>query len=255
MRKNKQKRLRIFAGANGSGKSTLVSKLKKEYNETLNLDIFVNADEIEREIKINGKCSLWKYFRFKITDKELKLFITEKGMIPTKITDKNVLNKITAVNNYIKYSGEINSYISADIASFIRYKLLEKGKSFAFETVFSHESKLDFIKEANNKGYKVYLYYINTNDSSVNINNVKNRVKHGGHSVPTPVIINRYNKSIDIISKAIPLCYRSFIFSNTYDIDFIAQFDSTGSLDFSEGIIKEKLKIPFWFKKLISLLK
>ena len=42
-------RLRIFAGPNGSGKSTLNSIISKEL-----LGIYINPDEIEKEIKKFG---------------------------------------------------------------------------------------------------------------------------------------------------------------------------------------------------------
>jgi predicted kinase len=42
-------RLRMFAGPNGSGKSTIKSKIGEDL-----LGVFINADEIEAEIKHTG---------------------------------------------------------------------------------------------------------------------------------------------------------------------------------------------------------
>jgi signal recognition particle receptor subunit beta len=44
------KRLRIFAGPNGSGKTSLV----KRFPEKMHLGVFVNADDIEKEMLLNG---------------------------------------------------------------------------------------------------------------------------------------------------------------------------------------------------------
>ena len=49
-------RLRVFAGPNGSGKSTLQEVISKEL-----LGIYINPDEIEKEIKEFGFLDLTRY--------------------------------------------------------------------------------------------------------------------------------------------------------------------------------------------------
>ena len=46
-------RLRMFAGPNGSGKSTIKDMLPQQW-----LGIYVNADEIEKSIRVDGYLSL-----------------------------------------------------------------------------------------------------------------------------------------------------------------------------------------------------
>ena len=65
MKEKKQPRLRMFAGPNGSGKSTIKAILKTEL-----VGIYVNADEIEKEIKENGLYDFSEY-PFKIDVLEL----------------------------------------------------------------------------------------------------------------------------------------------------------------------------------------
>ena len=55
---------------------------------------------------------------------------------------------------------EGSSYHAATVAAKIREDLISGGVSFCFETVFSHESKIDFIAQAKANGYKVILVYI-----------------------------------------------------------------------------------------------
>src|SRR5690606_41781648 len=50
------------------------------------------------------------------------------------------------------------------VSDLIRKFLLSKGISFTMETVFSHSAKLDLIRSATEKGYKVYLYFVSTED-------------------------------------------------------------------------------------------
>lgn len=112
----------------------------------------------------------------------------------------------------------INSYDAAILTDFLRYKLIDSGKTFTFETVMSHKSKLDIIRYAGSKGYRIYLYYISTDDPSINIFRVRDRVIKGLHDVPEIKIKKRYEKSLRLLYDAVKLSTRSFIFDNTYDV-------------------------------------
>ena len=61
---------------------------------------------------------------------------------------------------------EARSYEAAKIAETMRLNLLSEGRSFCFETVFSHPSKIDFIAKAKALGYEIILVYIHTETSS-----------------------------------------------------------------------------------------
>ena len=52
----KNKRMRVFAGPNGSGKSTLFKEFLKKYDA----GYFINADEIEKSLSLNGFIDLSK---------------------------------------------------------------------------------------------------------------------------------------------------------------------------------------------------
>ena len=65
------------------------------------------------------------------------------------------------------------SYHAATVAAKIREDLISQGVSFCFETVFSHESKIDFLAQAKANGYKIILVYIHLFDSSLNEARVK----------------------------------------------------------------------------------
>ena len=92
----------------------------------------------------------------------------------------------------------INSYIAADIANFLREALLDAGVSFSYETVMSHVSKVEFLKKAKANNYKIYLYFIATEDPEININRVKIRIAQKGHSVNPETIKRRYFKAYKI---------------------------------------------------------
>lgn len=109
----------------------------------------------------------------------------------------------------------INSYFASVCADFIRKKLLEKRKSFTFETVMSSYDKIELMKIAKKLGYKNYLYYIATSDPLINISRVKNRVALKGHNVPEDKIVSRYYRSLEYLKDAVKFTDRAYIFDNS----------------------------------------
>lgn len=240
------KRLRIFAGPNGSGKSTLVANLPVKGQFSVN--VFINADEIEKELKADdGVLDASKYRLSNISSQILQEHILRKGMTPLKIGSQTVSQFDVTDSRYITFKGEINSYIAADLADFIRYQLLKSGISFTFESVFSHESKLQIMTEAKQLGYRVYLYFITTEDPDINVNRVANRVAEGGHPVPEKRIRERYFKSLGLLYDAIKASDRAYLFDNsTKEYRFVAEI-TNGSVDTSPA----NGNIPNWFVKYI----
>lgn len=59
------------------------------------------------------------------------------------------------------------SYEAATLTTEMRETMIAQGESFCFETVFSHESKIDFIAVAKARGYTVILVYIHLTDPSI----------------------------------------------------------------------------------------
>lgn len=138
----------------------------------------------------------------------------------------------------------INSYFASIVADFIRYKLLASSKSFTFETVMSFPDKIEFLKKAQTMGYRTYLYYVATEDSAINISRVRHRVKMGGHNVPEDKIINRYNRSLDLLKEAIPHTNRAYIFDNsTHEHIWLAEITDGSLLEMKTDVV------PSWFKR------
>jgi predicted ABC-type ATPase len=104
---------------------------------------------------------------------------------------------------------------AATVAAKIREDLISQGIPFCFETVFSHESKIDFIGQAKANGYKIILVYIHLFDSSLNEARVKQRVAEGGHSVPTEKIHSRIPRTIKHIRTALSIVDEARILDNS----------------------------------------
>jgi len=107
------------------------------------------------------------------------------------------------------------SYHAATVAALIREDLISQGVSFCFETVFSHESKIDFIAQAKANGYKIILVYIHLIDSSLNEARVKQRVSEGGHSVPIEKIHSRIPRIMKHIKTALSIVDEARILDNS----------------------------------------
>jgi predicted ABC-type ATPase len=117
--------------------------------------------------------------------------------------------------NALDASKETHSYEGAFVASFIRDLLIKQNKSFSFETVMSHSSKINEINTIVKKGYHAYLYFVCIDSPEVNISRVNNRVDKGGHNVPEDKVLNRYYRTLEMVHLVLPLCYRAYLFDNS----------------------------------------
>ncbi len=115
------------------------------------------------------------------------------------------------------------SYQAAEIAEKIRNELLEQGVSFCYETVFSHESKIDFIAKAKSLGYKIILVYIHLNHAGLNEARVFQRTKEGGHDVPSEKIYSRIPRTMNHIKKALAIVDEARILDNSFEKDRFRQ--------------------------------
>ncbi len=129
---------------------------------------------------------------------------TPRRQIDIFIQDNFIVDKLKDSHNYE----------GAFIASFIRHLLIQQNKSFSFETVMSHTSKIDEIANTVKLGYKAYLYFVCIDSPTVNVSRVNNRVDKGGHEVPESKIIDRYYRTLNNLHLALPLCYRVYFFDN-----------------------------------------
>jgi len=231
-------RLRMFAGPNGSGKSTLNSIISKEL-----LGVYINPDEIEKEI---NKFSFLDMLNYRVTTNEEEVIsFFENHPLLEKADLTNELYLLRFLDNKIDFSNmSINSYYASICADFIRHQLLKSKISFTFETVMSSRDKVDFLKKAQEAGYRTYLYFIATQDPIVNISRVNNRVKLGGHSVPEDKIVSRYYRSLELLSEAVKYSTRAYIFDNSsQEKSWIAQINNAREFEFKSETI------PQWVDK------
>lgn len=94
--------------------------------------------------------------------------------------------------------------------------LINHKLDFAFETTLATKSYVQFIREAQEKGYFVTLVYFWLNSPELAIDRVKSRVNAGGHDIPVETIRRRYKSGLDNLSKMyIPICDYWMIIDNS----------------------------------------
>ena len=94
---------------------------------------------------------------------------------------------------------------------------VQKGESFAFETTLSGLHYLVRIKQWQEQGYHVSLFFLYLPDVEMAIARVAERVKQGGHDIPSDVIRRRYTAGLRNLEQA----YKS-------EVDAWAIYDNIG---------------------------
>ena len=232
----------MFAGPNGSGKSTLKSVLPAEL-----LGIYLNPDEMERDIRARGFLNL-EVFGVTATVDEVSgffqnsSFLQSVGLAPT-VTQLRFIDGKLFLSDVA-----VNAYFASVAADFLRQKLLAQRTSFTFETVMSTPDKVTLLEKAQQLGYRTYLYYIATDDPEINISRVRSRVKQGGHDVPEDKIVSRYARSLDLLMAAIRYSNRAYIFDNSTH-----EQARTWLAEVTNGKILEMKtdQMPAWFKRAV----
>lgn len=218
-------KLRLFCGPNGSGKSSLYEEFKKHNYSS---GVYINSDEIEKEILKTGFLDL-DTFNLKVSQNDFNDFLKEDDSVTllNKAEESNHSIDISLEENIIvDKSKDTHSYEASLISSFIRKELIENENTFSFESVMSHSSKLNELKLARERGYRIYLYFVCIDDPEINVSRVENRVAKGGHKVDKEKVISRYKSTLENVFDAIQLADRVYLFDNSNTMRMIAEVDN-----------------------------
>lgn len=240
-------RLRVFAGPNGSGKSTIINIVRDvtdKKSKPLEMGHYINADDIASSLHSNNFS--FNTFNITPTRKQLLQFAETSGLLTGQFTANMFDRSFSFKKNKIKSTNSKTiAYLSQVIARYLREQMLLTKRSFSFETVFSHPSNLDIMRQAARAGYKVYLYFISTESPEINKYRVQVRVKQNGHDVPGDKIESRYYRALNLMYEAVSVSHKAYIFDNSGEQPYeIARIENR----------ELKLKVPLsttpeWFKK------
>jgi len=109
---------------------------------------------------------------------------------------------------------EAHGHEAAALAEAARREAMAQGRSFIGETVFSHPSKLQLVRDARQVGYVVHLHAILV-PLALCLARVPLRHAQGGHSVPEDRIRERYQRLWPLISQAITLANAARVYDNS----------------------------------------
>ena len=130
-----------------------------------------------------------------------------------------------------------------------REQCLAQRHSLIFETVLSSEGKVDFIRRAHEAGYFIRIFFVATSHPTINASRIAQRVLEGGHDVPIPKIISRYQKSILNCKRVAVIADRVYVYDNSVD-------DAEARLLFrmTDGLLFKRYTddIPLWAQTIIE---
>lgn len=137
------------------------------------------------------------------------------------------------------------SYEAALVAAARRTELIVNRTSFATETVFSHDSKLELVRSAVEAGYLVTLHVVMV-PSALAVARVANRVSVGGHAVPKHKIRERYKRVWPLVVSAIGLVDNAKVYDNSS-----AQRPFRLVAAFERGVVVGDVEWPPWAPKVL----
>lgn len=96
------------------------------------------------------------------------------------------------------------------------HELLEEQNSFAFETTGAGTNYIKHLMLAKQEGYLFQLFFLWLPSPDLAVQRVANRVKQGGHNIPTDVIQRRYFSGLkNLINHYLPLADYAHILDNS----------------------------------------
>lgn len=108
----------------------------------------------------------------------------------------------------------VSAYEAARQAAASRAELIAARRSFATETVFSHPSKVDLVRDAARAGYLVALHVVAVPEELA-VARVAVRAEQGGHAVPEAKVRSRYRRLWAYVAAAVALAHETFVYDNT----------------------------------------
>lgn len=129
------------------------------------------------------------------------------------VTGLPFINADLIAREYWPDAAEANAYEAAAMAAAARTAAFEAGRSFATETVFSHPSKVELVRQASGAGYLVSLHVIAVPEDLA-VARVAMRVEHGGHDVPEDKIRQRYARLWGLVVEACASADETSVYAN-----------------------------------------
>ena len=147
-----------------------------------------------------------------------KTSVTSKILHHEWLEDSEYINPYNVARNVFgDWNNQDSVLKAANYCNEWRERCLSERKSHIFETVMSAVDKVDYILRAKEAGFFIRLFFVSTESPTINAKRVANRVLNGGHDVPIPKIISRYDKSIANCIALAPYVDRLYVYDNSIE--------------------------------------
>ena len=141
---------------------------------------------------------------------------------------------------------ETHSYEAARIAGATREALMARREPFIAETVFSHPSKLDLLRQAHAAGYYTAVHVMLVPEALA-VARVAARVVAGGHAVPEEKVRQRYQRLWPLVAEAIVLGDTATVYDNS------RRTGPSAVAGFSHGFVVGRPLWPDWAPEALTV--
>ena len=101
---------------------------------------------------------------------------------------------------------------------------IDKGVSFAQETTLSGYKTEATARQVKDMGYHVRLFYIGLDSAEESISRIENRVKRGGHDIPSDDVVRRFASRWEAVAKVLPYCDEAEFYDNGNGFTLVAEY-------------------------------
>lgn len=92
---------------------------------------------------------------------------------------------------------------------------IKREETFALESTLSGKTYVRQIREAKSRGFAIHLHYLWLSRVAIAVARVRERVKKGGHNVPSADIKRRFGRSLEhLVADYAPLADRWAVWNN-----------------------------------------
>ncbi len=125
-------------------------------------------------------------------------------------------------------------------------KNLSEQKTFAYESTLTANFDFRIVEMARENDYKINFVYIGLDSENRSRKRVDERVRRGGHDIPSDDIARRYQRSLNNLRGMIPKVDGATIYCNSFG-------NYNEIVRFSQKKIVEIVKnVPDWFQNIYS---
>lgn len=104
------------------------------------------------------------------------------------------------------------------------HRFIDSGITFSQETTLSGHMVLHTIKAAKSADYQIHLFYVGLSSVEESLRRIENRVRKGGHSIPTEDVIRRYNERFTVLARILPYCDKAKFYDNENQFCNVAEY-------------------------------